>query len=250
MTDVGVLPEHISRIDGDESFTFACHPKVKCFTECCRLLELALTPYDVLRLRKGTGLTSEDLLAKYIITEQEPGEAFPRLYLTMVDDGRASCVFVGEDGCSIYAHRPGACRAYPLGRAVTRTDLGFEEHFVILQENHCQGFLEAATHTPRRYTHDQELTLYNQFNDAVLEILQHDAIRNGFIPSHKDVALFILALYNLDTFRRLLLEDQLERIILNKEEKEQLTDDENVLKFAIALLHRTVFAQFFCSMPK
>ena len=34
----------------DRPFTFACHPGVPCFTECCRELDLALTPYDVLRL--------------------------------------------------------------------------------------------------------------------------------------------------------------------------------------------------------
>lgn len=238
------LPQHISRIDGDAVFSFACHPQVKCFTECCRLLELALTPYDVLRLRQATGLTSEELLAQYIITEQEPGEAFPRLYLSMVDDGRASCVFVGKDGCSVYAHRPGACRTYPLGRAVARTDSGVLEHFVIIQEKHCQGFLEAAQQTPRGYNHAQEVTLYNQFNDAVLEILQHQAIRNGFIPSYQNVELFILALYNLDTFRSALFGDRLDFINLNSKEKEQLQDDENLLKFGISLLREHIFSQF------
>ena len=102
------------------SFTFACHPGVPCFTDCCRMLELALTPYDVLRLRKATGLTSRELLENYIITEQDPGEPFPRFYLTMVDDGRASCVFVSPQGCTVYPHRPSACRAYPLGRAAVR----------------------------------------------------------------------------------------------------------------------------------
>ncbi len=244
MTDIGFLPENTSRIDGDDIFSFACHPQVKCFTECCRLLELALTPYDVLRLRQATGLTSEELLAKYIITEQEPGEAFPRLYLSMVDDGRASCVFVDKDGCSVYAHRPGACRTYPLGRAVARTDSSVQEHFVIMQEKHCQGFLEAAKQTPRGYNHDQEVTLYNQFNDAVLEILQHRAILNGFIPSRRNVELFILALYNLDTFRSVLLGNRLRFINLNSKEKEQLQDDENLLKFGISLLREHIFSQF------
>jgi uncharacterized protein len=250
MTDLGFLPENISQIDGDEIFSFACHPQVKCFTECCRLLELALTPYDVLRLRQATGLTSEELLARFIITEQEPGEAFPRLYLTMVDDGRASCVFVGKDGCAVYAHRPGACRSYPLGRAVTRTDTGAEEQFVIMKENHCQGFLEAAQQTPRRYSDDQELTLYNQFNDAMMELLQHNAIRSGFIPSQQDVELFILALYNLDTFRKLLFEDRLDNIVLSHMEKEQLQNDENLLNFGIALLHRHVFSLSFAAKNK
>lgn len=241
MVDRAVPPQNICRINNDQSFFFTCHPGVKCFTECCRLLELALTPYDVLRLRKATGLSSSELLEKYIICEQEPGEAFPRFYLTMVDDGRGSCIFVGKDGCSVYEHRPGACRAYPLGRAVTRTDTGAQEHFVILKETHCQGFLEAGKQTPMQYCYDQELTPYNQFNDAVAEIFQHNAIRSGYIPSHRHVELFILALYNLDTFRRMLLDDRLEHISLDHNEKMRLQDDENLLKFAITALHRLIF---------
>ena len=111
-----MLPRHITKLGRSETFTFSCHKNVKCFTECCRMLELALTPYDVLRLRLATGLTSGQLLDEYIIIEQDQGEPFPRLYLTMVDDGRASCVFVSAQGCTVYPHRPSACRAYPLGR--------------------------------------------------------------------------------------------------------------------------------------
>jgi uncharacterized protein len=245
MTDLAFLSKNVSRIDADEVFNFACHPQVPCFTECCRLLELALTPYDVLRLRKATGLTSEELLAQYIITEQEPGEAFPRLYLTMVDDGRASCVFVGKEGCSVYAHRPGACRAYPLGRATTRTDTGIKEHFVLMRESHCRGFLEPVNQTPKSYGSEQELTIYNQFNDAVLEILQHPDIRNGLIPSPSSVELFLLALYNLDAFRRYLFIDRLEGIILSEKEKKHLEDDEHLLKFGIKHLHTHIFSQLF-----
>lgn len=230
-----------NRIDRGKAFVFACHPGVRCFTECCRLLELPLTPYDVLRLRKATGLTSEEVLEKYIICEQDPGEAFPRFFLTMVDDGRASCVFVGRDGCSVYEHRPGACRAYPLGRAVTRTEKGCLEHFVILKESHCQGFLENTEQTPAQYCQDQGLIVYNRFNDAVIEILQHNAIRSGFLPSPRQVELFSLALYNLDTFRRMLLNDHVEHIFLDHNEKMQLQDDENLLTFGITILHKLIF---------
>ncbi len=236
------LPEFISPIDEDDSFSFACHSGVKCFNECCRLLELALSPYDVLRLRKATGITSEQLLEQYVIFEQEPGEAFPRLYLTMIDDGRASCVFVEKEGCTVYEHRPGACRTYPLGRSVRRTRIGADQQFVIIKEDHCQGFLEAARQTPKSYIYHQELTLYNQFNDAVMEILQHDAIRNGFAPSQQNIELYILALYNLDTFRKMLFEDRLNTIVLTHTEKEQLQNDENLLKFGIDVLYRQIFS--------
>lgn len=239
-------PEYVTRLDSSDTFTFACHAGVSCFTDCCRMLELALTPYDVLRLRHATGLTSQELLDYYIIVEQDAGEPFPRFYLTMVDDGRASCVFVSPEGCTIYPHRPSACRAYPLGRAAVRTGNGtIIEHFVLMKEAHCRGFQEAGQQTPLQYSLDQELPIYNRYNDAVAQILQHEAIRQGMIPSRKDIEFFTLALYNLDTFRLMLMEGKLVPAILSPQEKDRLQDDEELLLFAIDLLQRQLYGIFY-----
>jgi len=140
----GNLPEHISRINPGDVFSFLCHKNISCFTHCCRELELALTPYDVLRLRSATGLSSSELHKRYIIEEYGPEDIFPSFFLTMVDDGQASCVFVNAEGCSIYKHRPGACRTYPMGRGTTRKEDDVNEQFVLLQEPHCHGFKEKS----------------------------------------------------------------------------------------------------------
>jgi Fe-S-cluster containining protein len=245
MTQQAHLPRHITRLDLQETFTFSCHKAVKCFTDCCRMLELTLTPYDVLRLRKATGLTSGQLLESHIIIEQDPGEPFPRFYLTMVDDGKASCVFLAEQGCGVYKHRPAACRAYPLGRGVMRHENGaMEEHFVLMKEDHCQGFQEPICWTAQQYSKNQELLTYNRFNDAVAAILQHDSIRKGFIPSAKQIDLFVLALYNIDTFRELIQNDQLDAVVLTPLEKDALLQDEELLLFAVDWLSRQLFAPF------
>jgi hypothetical protein len=34
-----------------ETFRFACHKDLPCFTKCCNDLKLVLTPYDILRLQ-------------------------------------------------------------------------------------------------------------------------------------------------------------------------------------------------------
>lgn len=209
------------------------------------MLELALTPYDVLRLRMATGFSSGHLLDNYIIIEQDPGEPFPRFYLTMVDDGRASCVFVAEEGCTVYQHRPAACRAYPLGRAIRRDDNGsMEEHFILVKEPHCQGFAEQVTQNALQYSTGQELLSYNRFNDAVAVILQHDSIRKGFIPSAKQIDLFILALYNIDTFREMVLHDRIDSLTLTPTEKTGLKNDEKLLLFAVDWVHQQIFAPF------
>jgi hypothetical protein len=240
------IPQHVQQISGSDTFTFSCHKDVKCFTDCCRMLELALTPYDVLRLKQATGLTSGQLLDRYVIIEQDPGEPFPRFYLTMIDDGLASCVFVTDQGCSVYEHRPAACRAYPLGRAVMMSENGrMAEHFVLLKEDHCRGFQEPKKQTALQYSEGQELLTYNRFNDAVAAIYQHDSIRKGFIPTSKQIDLFILALYNIDSFKEKLLSDKL--LIpgtLVPEDKSHLKSDEALLFFAIDWVVRQLFEPF------
>jgi len=243
MSRHSLLPEYVTRIYPGSSFSFSCHKGVNCFTECCRLLELALTPYDILRLRKGTGLHSGELLEEYVIIEHNPGEPFPRFYLTMVDDGRASCVFVAESGCTVYDHRPAACRAYPLGRAAIRgTDEVIEEHYVLMKENHCRGFAEKAVQNIGKYCREQGLEVYNRFNDRVASILQHDSIRKGFMPSKKQTDLYTLALYNIDTFREYLLSDKIESVRFAAPTEKDLQNDEQLLLFAIDLLYDELYS--------
>lgn len=245
MTQPAKLPEYVYRLGNDEQFRFSCHKGVSCFTECCRMLELALTPYDAMRLRYATGQSSRELLDNYIIVEQDPGEPFPRLYLTMVDDGRASCVFVAPEGCTVYEHRPSACRAYPLGRAVMRqADNSFKEHFVLMKEQHCKGFQEQTKQTPKSYTEDQWLTKYNSFNDAISVILQHESIRKGFIPSKKQIEYFLLALYDIDTYREKIATNQLPMPPLTAEDRNKLEDDEFLLQFGIDWLYNQLFSSF------
>jgi hypothetical protein len=130
-------------------------------------------------------------------------DIFPKYYLTMVDDGRASCVFVNSDGCSVYDHRPGACRAYPLGRAAMRgCGNRIVEYHVLLREKHCQGFAEKTSQNASDYSHDQGLQTYNEFNDKLAPLIQHNQIRQGqFHPTTEQIRLYRLALYDIDTFR-------------------------------------------------
>ncbi|MDO9041877.1 MAG: YkgJ family cysteine cluster protein [Desulfocapsaceae bacterium] len=238
-----LLPKNVTRIEKEATFRFSCHPSVVCFTDCCRQLELALTPYDVLRLKKGCGLRSEEFLDRYVIIEQEEHGTFPRFYLTMIDDGRASCVFVSDAGCTLYQDRPGACRAYPLGRAAIRqADNTMEEFFVLLQESHCQGFQELQEQNGATYCTEQGMAIYNHFNDAVAAILQHEQIRQGKRLSENQIEQFILALYNLDQFRTLLFTGQLAGTTeVDDTIRQRLVDEEELLLYAIDWLKNILF---------
>lgn len=231
--------EQVFRLQPGEVFSFLCHHRVSCFTHCCRELELALTPYDVLRLRLATELDSAELHERYIIEELTPEDTFPRFYLTMIDDGKASCVFVNDAGCSIYPHRPGACRTYPLGRGTTRGLGQISEQFVLLREPHCKGFKEKTVQTAKSFMQSQELAPFNKFNDRLTAITQHPQIKEGMRLSTAELELFKLALYDLDTFRARLADNQIESPLDIPDAAYE--DDERLLEFGLDFIEKRFF---------
>lgn len=239
-------PAEFVPISGTSEFSFACHPGVPCFTECCRQLDLALTPYDVLRLKNRLRMHSDRFLEQYVIIEWDRRLLFPQCYLTMVDDGRASCVFVSPQGCTVYTDRPGACRAYPVGRGASAgRDGRVEERLVLVREPHCRGFDENPGQTAAEYFAGQGLAEYNRFNDAVLSITQHERFRTGSRPDRQQLDRFIHALYNLDAFRRELNNGVLTlRRPYTPEELRALTgDDEQLLLLGIRWLRQEFFGE-------
>lgn len=241
------LPDHFLPRSAEQQFSFACHSGVPCFTECCRELDLALTPYDVLSLKRCLGLSSDAFLERYVIVEWDEHQNFPTCYLTMVDDGRASCVFLEKDGCTVYADRPGSCRAYPVGRGVALESEGRSvESLVLIQEPHCRGFAEACEQTIDAYLHNQGLPLYNQYNDALLPLLQHARVRAGSLrPSRQQLDQYMLALYDLDQFRREINEGRITlESPLSAQQLSGLTgNDEELLLLGIRWLIGEVFTE-------
>lgn len=198
-------PEKIQPLQAEESFNFGCGPELSCFTECCRSLDLVLTPYDVLRLRRRLGLDSATFLDQYAVVEEREEEALPVVYLAMVDDGRASCPFVSAAGCTVYQDRPAACRAYPLGRGLRRRNCGggrVQELFVLVREEHCRGFAAGAKVTPAAWMADQGLEPYNQFSNALLDLLRHQRLQQGWQPTPAQREEYLETLYQLENFRR------------------------------------------------
>jgi len=104
----------------EETIRFDCHPGVACFTRCCKDADMYLYPYDIIRMKKRLGISSNRLLELYTFQEFRDNPYFPSLMLKMSDDEDKSCQFLSAKGCTIYKDRPFSCRAYPLERAVAR----------------------------------------------------------------------------------------------------------------------------------
>ena len=189
-------------LGAEESFRFSCHSGVSCFTECCRELELALSPYDVVRLRQNLALSSKNFLEQYAIIEFSLDDDYPKVYLAMIDDGRASCPFVSAAGCGVYTDRPAACRTYPIGRGASLDQNGeAREQFVIITEDHCRGFAEEHSQTVNEWQNDQQAKDFNRSNDRLLPLLTHDLDQPFPRLSDEKARLYIDTLYRLDQFK-------------------------------------------------
>ncbi len=185
-----------------EVLPFRCHPGLACFNSCCRDKRLPLLPYDVLRLSRGLGCRSDELLANHAELEIEGSSGWPTLRIKLAADGR--CPFVGDAGCGVYPHRPTCCRIYPLARAV-RLEEGGEprEIFVVAAErSRCLGFGAKDALTVEGWTRDQGLDAFRAANNRIARLFLHPRRPRPLTLSTAEVHAVIMALYNLDVFRQ------------------------------------------------
>ena len=193
----------LTPICSQESFRFSCCPDVPCFNECCRDLNQFLTPYDILRLKNHLGLPSGNFLREYTSVHIGPESGLPIVTLKPGDPHKLICPFVTDAGCKVYENRPSSCRTYPLMRAVSRSRSTGEmtAQYVVLKESHCLGFGEGRAQTPRQWTEEQGLAVYNENNDKLMKII---SLKNRLAPGaldHESGRRFHTALYDLDNFR-------------------------------------------------
>lgn len=221
----------------DQNFTFFCSRKVSCFNACCRDLNQFLTPYDILRLKNRLGLSSMDFLKRFTMEHTGPESGLPIIALKPKADGSGQCPFVQPCGCSVYEDRPSSCRMYPLMRVVSRSreTARLTEHYFLLKEDHCQGFLEGeAVWTIRSWQESQGLCVYNEMNDRMLAVIsmKNRRINGPLDPESRH--LFYLALYDLDRFRMHIRRKELPSAAARPEETlDRMADgdDESLLTF-------------------
>ena len=222
---------------GQSVFRFGCHSGLQCFTICCRQLDMYLYPYDIIRLKKRLGISSEEFVRQYtrIVRSQNP--YFPALMMQMLDNEEQTCPFLAGYGCSVYEDRPTACRTYPLERAVDRSPShGHPEEFYFMTDHaYCKGHGEESTWTVNEWLRDQRLLDYNAINDLWAEI---DTLFAGNPWQGEGAAgpkqqMAFMVCYNIDGFRDFANQHQLlKQFHLDKVRRRLIeTDDEALLKF-------------------
>lgn len=217
---------------------FRCSPENECFNDCCRDLNQALTPYDVLRLRKRLGMTSQDFLKKYTSLHHGPKSGLPVIGFKPNPETGHACPFVTSEGCFVYKDRPASCRMYPLARAIARSRETGEssEFFALIEEPHCKGFDGNTDLTVEKWLEGQDVRTHNEENDKLMGLI---SLKNRILPGRLDGAQadkFYLGLYDLDEFRlQIFNKNLLENIrIPDAVFRKILTDDVALLDFGIA----------------
>jgi Fe-S-cluster containining protein len=240
--------EEYPRLGPDDTFKFSCHPGISCFNKCCGDVNIFLSPYDVLRMKRRLGMTSSEFLEKYTMMPVQKDMRTPVVMLKMNDDEAKSCPFLTEEGCGIYADRPWPCRMYPLGMAAQKdTPDGWrgERFFFLLQEEGCKGLGEAKEWTVREWMDDQGLDAYDEWGEGFKELTLHKFFEDGGVLSPERMHMLFTACYDLDKFRQFVFESTLlQRFDVDEDFVEEIRyDDEALLRFAFLWLRFSLFGE-------
>lgn len=182
------------RMDADHVFRFQCKPGVDCFTRCCGDVTIALTPYDVIRLKNALGIPSDEFLDNYTIILPKENRLIPLVLLKMNEEDKR-CPLVTEEGCTVYEDRPWPCRMYPLNM---EDDGTFR---LIADPLFCKGLGEKESWQISEWLVDQGVVPYDEMNarfSSVTIPLSAQALDIDNPQIHKMV---FMALYNIDKFR-------------------------------------------------
>lgn len=236
MNESKSFPEGMEPL-GNSPFSFRCHRGVTCFTVCCKKVELILYPYDVIQLKRALGMDSETFMHSHsrLVTGDNP--FFPTVMLALTDEGKGSCPFLTQAGCSIYENRPTDCRTYPLERAVDRNPEGRapREYYFLTRHDYCKGHEEPDQITVREYIRSQRLEQYNSFNElwAEIDTVFRTNPWQGEGSGGPRQQLAFMVCYNIDGFRRLANERKLfDQFRLPRDRRRGIEQqDEELLKF-------------------
>ncbi len=241
--------EEYQRMGPDDAFEFSCRPGISCFNNCCGDVNIFLSPYDVLRLKRRLGITSGEFLDKYALMPVHKEMKTPVVMLRMNDDDAKSCPLLTDEGCGVYSDRPWPCRMYPLGMAAQKdTPDGWrgDRFYFLLQEKGCHGFEEQPRKwTVREWLDDQGVEQQEEWGDQWKQLTLHKFFEDGGILSPPRMQMMFTACYDLDKFREFVFGSTLlQRFELDEDYVEEIRyNDEALLGFAYQWLRFSLFGE-------
>lgn len=232
------MAHHENRMTIGDKINFNCFPGIPCFTQCCKNVNIVLSPYDVLRLKNALGMRSEEFLDKYTIIVYKEKKLLPIVILKMNKEDK-KCPFVSDKGCKVYADRPWACRMFPL-------DINDDGTFkFMVGPDRCLGLNEKKEWTISDWLFEQGIPDYEYMNSKFSEITRPLKSLESQIDNPQIQDMLFMALYNLDKFREFILTSSfLDKFDLNKLRIERiLVNDVELLKLGFDWIKFGLFGE-------
>lgn len=177
---------------------FHCFPGLPCFTQCCKDVNIVLTPYDVIRLKNAIGISSYNFLDRYAIILYKKKKLLPIVMLKM--DGKdKACPFVSKYGCRMYEDRPWACRMFPLE---------MDEHGTyrfLADEERCLGRKAEKEWMISEWLLEQGVPEYDYVNKKFFDLTKPLKEIEPKIENPRIQDMLFMTLYNLDKFREFIM---------------------------------------------
>lgn len=240
-------PVQPTRLELDDKLKFRCHRGVSCWNACCSHADVTLAPYDVIRMKTMLNMDSTEFLKQYTVPFDLDAHKVPGLKLRTDDSG--ACLFMKEEGCSVYTDRPTACRYYPSGLLSMKSisESSDERHFLLIKEEHCKGHDEDHMQTIAEYRKEQGVEIYDELNHEWYQIILKKKSTGPAIgkPSEMSLQLFFMASYDIDRFRRFVLSDAFIKMydLTDEEYAELEKDDIALMKFGFRLMKQVFFGE-------
>ncbi|MEN8174889.1 MAG: YkgJ family cysteine cluster protein [Pseudomonadota bacterium] len=239
-----VIPEIL---EPETEIQFRCHKGVSCFNACCRRADITMTPYDIIRLKQRFGMASGEFLKEYTVPFEMDADKVPGIKMRTDEDG--ACVFMTDEGCSVYEDRPTSCRYYPLGHLAMRAKDSAEDeaHFVLVKEEHCKGHEEDRKLRIKDYLVEQDIPMYREMNREWLQLLLKKKSAGPGVGhlSETSLQLYFMACFDSDRFRRFVLSDGFKKSYdLDASMLQTLKqDDVALMRFAFRFLRQVLFGE-------
>ncbi|MFA5626594.1 MAG: YkgJ family cysteine cluster protein [Thiohalomonadaceae bacterium] len=240
-----VLPK---LFDGDKTISFSCHKGISCWNACCANIDITLTPYDVIRLKKRLGLDSGDFLRQYTVPFELEKDGIAGVKFKPVEDGSA-CQFMRPEGCAVYEDRPTACRYYPVALVAMRKQDEYTDtsSYALVKEPHCKGHEVDRPLTIDEYRQEQGVAEYDEQSRGWRQLILKKMSSGPTIgkPSLRSRQLYFMACYDMDRFREFVRSEGFQSSFELADDlyKQLLEDDSELMQFGFRFLKQVMFGE-------
>lgn len=227
---------------------FSCHKGIGCWNACCANIDISLTPYDIIRLKKRLGISSTEFLREYTVPHEMEKDGIAGVKFRPVDGGTA-CRFMRPEGCAVYEDRPTACRYYPVALLSMRKQDEYtdSQSYALVKEDHCKGHDVARRLTIADYRREQGVEEYDELARGWRQLILKKKSAGPAIgaPSLKSRQLFFMACYDIDTFRDFVESEAFNKLFKLEPEmrKMLMEDDVELMQFAFRFLKQVLFGE-------